>query len=111
MEVVARPDHDAVYLVTRLYVDWHLSSLAPSFTDQTEVIKGALQAAGFVTRSGHPIPDDWVTDIYRTVRWKLGCLHLLAPDVRYLDSGLLTDGGAKFLLEVRQVEREFSDAK
>ena len=108
VDVVARPEHDAVHLVTRLYVEWHLNGLAPSFTDRTEVIKGALQAAGFVTRSGHPIPDDWVTDISRTVRWKLGCLHLTAPDVRYLDSGLLTDGGAKFLLEVRDVERELS---
>ncbi len=111
VDVVARPEHDAVRLLTRLYAEWHLSGIAPPWNRRTEAIKGALESAGFVTRSGHPIPDDWVTDIDRTAMWKLGCLHLMKPKVRYFDQALLTDGGAKFLLEVREAEREFSGSR
>jgi hypothetical protein len=109
VEAVALPKHDAVRLVTRLYTEWHLGGIAPpSFTDRTEVIRDAMEAAGFVTRSGHCIPDDWVNDINRVVMWNLKCLHLMAPKERYRDRALLTDGGVKFLLEVREAERVFS---
>ena len=111
LDAVGRPEHEAVRLVTRLYAEWHVSGIAPPWNRRTEAIKGALESAGFVTRSGHPIPDDWVTDINRTVIWKLGCLHLMEPKKGYFDQVMLTDGGAKFLLEVRDVEREFSGAK
>ncbi|MEW9872556.1 hypothetical protein [Arthrobacter sp. HS15c] len=111
VDTVARPDHDAVRLVTRLYAEWRLSGIEPPWNRQTEVIRDAMVSAGFATRSAHPIPDDWVADINRTVRWKLGCLHLMEPKKGYFDQAQLTDGGAKFLLEVRDVEREISGAK
>jgi hypothetical protein len=111
VEAVARPEHDAVRLVTRLLAEWHLSGMAPPWNRWTEAIRDALVSAGFVTRSGHPIPDDWVTDIYRTVTWKLGCLQLMEPKEGYFDRAVLTDGGAKFLLEVLEVERVFSGSR
>ena len=111
VEAVARPEHDAVRLVTRLYTEWHLTGIAPPSTRRTEVIRDVMEAAGFVTRSGHPIPDDWVNDINRVVMWNLKCLHLMAPKERYRDRALLTDGGVKFLLEVREAERVFSGSR
>lgn len=111
VESIARSEHDAVRLVTRLYTEWHLSGIAPPSTHRFEVIRDAVEAAGFVTRSGQRIPDDWVTDINRVVMWNLKCLHLMAPKVRYRDRALLTDGGVKFLLEVREVDAVFSRSR
>ena len=112
VQAVALPKHDAVRLVTRLYAEWHLRGIAPpSYTDRTDVIRDAMETMGFVTRSGHRIPDEWVNDIHQVVRWNLKCLRLMEPKAGYFDPDLLTDGGAKFLLEVREVERTSSDAK
>ncbi|WP_426989946.1 plasmid pRiA4b ORF-3 family protein [Pseudarthrobacter sp. Y6] len=58
-----------------------------------------------VARSGHPIPDEWVSDINRVVHRNFKCLHLMAPKVGHLGRALLTDGGVKFLLAVQAVGR------
>ncbi|WP_248762071.1 plasmid pRiA4b ORF-3 family protein [Pseudarthrobacter sp. SSS035] len=105
VDAVGRQEHDAVRLVTRVHTDWHLSGIAPTWNREREAIRGAMLAAGFVTRSGHPIPDEWVSDINRVVRWNFECLHLTAPKVAPLDRALLTDGGVKFLLAAQAVGR------
>ncbi|HAG58823.1 MAG TPA: hypothetical protein DCL83_05660 [Arthrobacter bacterium] len=105
VDAVGRQEHDAVRLVTRLYTDWHLGGIAPASGRRVEAIRGAMLAAGFVTRSGHPIPDEWVTDINRVVHRNFKCLHLMAPKVGHIGRALLTDGGVKFLLAVRAVGR------
>ncbi|WP_457966154.1 plasmid pRiA4b ORF-3 family protein [Arthrobacter sp. D1-29] len=111
VDAVALPEHDAVRLVTRLYTEWHLSGVAPPKTRRTEVIHAAMESVGFVTRSGHRIPEDWVSDINRVVMWNFKCLHLMAPKERYGDRSLLTDGGVKFLLNVREVDGLFSGGR
>ncbi|MFC7847194.1 plasmid pRiA4b ORF-3 family protein [Arthrobacter sp. NPDC057388] len=103
IDKIGRPEHDAVYLVTRLYAFWHLSGIAPPWNRKVEAIRAALEAAGFVTRSGHPIPDSWASDINQTVRRALDCLHLMEPEGSFRRRGLLTDGGVKFFLQVSQV--------
>ena len=65
----------------------------------------ALEDAGFVTRSGEPIPEERAREINQVVREALGCLHLLEPQGIGSRRTLLTDGGVKFFLEVREVER------
>lgn len=106
VEEIARPKHDAVKLTTRLYAEWHLSGIAPPFNRRVEVIRDALVATGFVTRSGHPIPEQWAAEINQTVRASLGCLNLMtrAGSLQERARGkraLLSDGGQKFLLEVQ----------
>ena len=105
LDAIARPKHDAVYLVTRLYSHWHLSGIAPPWNRKVEVARAALEDAGFVTRSGDPIPEEWAREINQVVRGALGCLHLLEPQGIGSRRTLLTDGGVKFFLEVREVER------
>jgi hypothetical protein len=68
INAIARPEHDAVHLVTRLYGHWHLSGIAPPWNRKLEVILAAFEASAFVTRSGHPIPEAWVSDINQKVR-------------------------------------------
>jgi hypothetical protein len=41
----------------------------------------------------------------------LKCLHLMEPTQHPWDRAMLSDGGAKFLLEVREVERLFSGSR
>lgn len=106
VEEIARPKHDAVKLTTRLYAEWHLSGIAPPFNWRVEVIRDALVATGFVTRSGHPIPEQWAAEINQTVRASLGCLNLMTPAGSLQERArgkraLLSDGGQKFLLEVQ----------
>ena len=106
VDEIARPKHDAVKLTTRLYAEWHLSGIAPPFNRRVAVIRDALVATGFVTRSGHPIPEQWAAEINQTVRATLGCLNLKTPkprlgERRLGDRALLTDGGQKFMLEVQ----------
>lgn len=106
VEEIARPKHDAVKLTTRLYTEWHLSGIAPPFNRRVEVIRDALVATGFVTRSGHPIPEQWAAEINQTVQATLGCLNLMTPAGSLQERArgkraLLSDGGQKFLLEVQ----------
>lgn len=106
VEEIARPKHDAVKLTTRLYAEWHLSGIAPPFNRRVEVIRDALVATGFVTRSGHPIPEQWAAEINQTVRASLGCLNLMTPAGSLQERArgkraLLSDGGQKFLLKVQ----------
>ncbi|MFC9336178.1 plasmid pRiA4b ORF-3 family protein [Arthrobacter sp. NPDC057009] len=103
IDKIGRPEHDAVYLVTRLYAFWHLTGIAPPWNRKVEAIRAALEAAGFVTRSGHAIPEAWASDINQTVRRALGCLQLMEPRETGWRQRLLTDGGVKFFLEVSQV--------
>ena len=103
IDKIGRPEHDAVYLVTRLYAFWHLTGIAPPWNRKVEAIRAALEAAGFVTRSGHAIPEAWASDINQTVRRALGCLHLMEARETRWRQRLLTDGGVKFFLEVSQV--------
>ena len=105
---IGRPKHDAVKLATRLYIEWHLSGIAPPSNRRVEVIRNALVATGFVTRSGHPIPESWAAEINQTVRTTLRCLNLLTPgrprgQRAFGERKLLTDGGLKFLLEVERI--------
>jgi hypothetical protein len=111
VDAVARQEHDALRLVTRLYADWHLGGVAPPSPARVDVIRGELVAQGFVTRSGHPIPEAWASDINQTVLRNLKCLHLMEPTQHPWDWAMLSDGGAKFLLEVREVERMFSGSR
>lgn len=106
IDKIARPEHDAVYLVTRLYTFWHLSGIAPPWNRKDEVIRAALETTGFVTRSGHAIPEAWASDINQTVRRALGCFDLVEPRGQLWRDGQLTDGGVKFFLEVSQVLSE-----
>jgi len=105
VDAIARPKHDAVYLVTRLYSHWHLSGIAPPWNRKVEVARAALEEGGFVTRSGEPILEEWAREINQVVRGALGCLHLLEPQDIGRRRTLLTDGGVKFFLEVQEVER------
>ena len=105
VDAIARPRHDAVRLVIRLYTHWYLSGIAPPWNQETEVIRLALEESGFVTRQGHSIPEDWIIDIYRTVLFSFMCLRLTGAKEHYAHRPLLTDGGVKFFLAVREVER------
>lgn len=105
VQAIALPQHDAVRLITRLYTQWHLSGIAPPSIRRVELIRYALESSGFVTRSGHPIPEAWASDINQAVRWNLKALNLMEPKARYGDRAVLNDGGVKFLLEVREAER------
>lgn len=101
VETIALPEHPAVYLTTRLYLDWLISGIAPPLTERVDVIRSELEAAGMVTRSGHPIPAEWAVDINRTVRWNFKCLQLMGSKKNYFDRALVTDGGLKFALQAR----------
>ncbi len=105
VDAVGRQEHDAVRLVTGLYAEWHLNAIAPPSGQRPDVIMYELEAAGFATRSGHPIPREWVNDINYKVRWTFKCLDLLAPKEERWRRSLLTDGGVKFLLAVRDFVR------
>ena len=100
VDEIAHPQHPGVYVVTLLQAHWHLTAIHPPYSFQTEIVREDLQRAGLVTRSGHPIPEEWAADINRTVRWNLECLHLTEPEQDYAERPLLTDGGVKFLLDV-----------
>jgi hypothetical protein len=103
VDTVGQQDHDAVRLVTGLYTEWHLNGVAPPSGLRPDVIVHALQATGFVTRSGHQIPREWASDINQKVRRTFKCLGLLEPKADRWRRSLLTDGGVKFLLAVRAV--------
>lgn len=105
VDTIANPGHDAVRLVTHLYTNWYLTCIAPPWNLERDVIRLAMEETGFVTRSGHPIPEEWITDIYRTVSWTLMCLCLKTPKATFADRALLTDGGVKFFLAVQDAER------
>ncbi|WP_346960330.1 hypothetical protein [uncultured Arthrobacter sp.] len=102
VQTLGAPQHDAVKLVSRLAAHWRVQEFEPSYLLRDEVIISALEATGFVTRSGDAIPTAWVRDIDRTVRQSLGCLQLTLPGQRFrlLDQEL-SDGGLKFLLQVQ----------
>jgi hypothetical protein len=104
VDIIASPGHDAVRLVTGLYANWYLTCIAPPWNQERDVIRLALEETGFVTRSGDPIPDEWITDIYRTVSWNLMCLRVMTPTATFADRPLLTDGGVKFFLAVQGAE-------
>lgn len=102
VQAIGAPQHDAVKLMTRLAAHWAVQGLEPSYAVRDEVIISALEASGFVTRSGDPIPAAWVRDIDRTVRQSLGSLQLMLPGERFrLLERELSDGGLKFLLQVQ----------
>ena len=102
LDTFGAPSHQAVKLVTRLQAHWSVQGVAPSYMLRDEVITSALEASGFVTRSGHPIPADWVRDIDRTVRRNFECLQLTLPGPGWpLSEKELSDAGLKFLLQVQ----------
>ncbi|WP_175558679.1 plasmid pRiA4b ORF-3 family protein [Arthrobacter sp. ok362] len=102
VETIGAPQNDALKLMTRLAAHWLVQGFAPSYTLRDKVILSALEAAGFTTRSGDPIPESWAWDIDRTVRESLDCLQLTVPAPRFrLTEKDLTDGGLKFLLQVQ----------
>jgi hypothetical protein len=102
VKTIGAPQNDAVKLMTRLAAHWLVQGFAPSYTLRAEVILTALEASGFETRSGDPIPESWARDIDRTVRENLDCLQLTIPAARFLlREKELTDGGLKFLLQVQ----------
>ncbi|NUU32698.1 hypothetical protein [Arthrobacter sp. C9C5] len=102
VQTIGAPQHDAVKLMTRLAAHWLVQGSEPSYVLRDEVIIRALEASGFVTRSGDPIPAEWVRDIDRTVRQSLGCLQLTVPGERFrLLEREPSDGGLKFLLQVQ----------
>jgi hypothetical protein len=103
VEIVAIPDHPAVYLTTLLYADWLISGIAPPHISRADVIRGELTAAGMGTRSGDPIPKEWAIDIDRTAGSRLRCLELEGPRKNYFDHALVTDAGLKFVLQVRDL--------
>jgi Plasmid pRiA4b ORF-3-like protein len=105
VDAIANPKHEAVRLTMRLYTNWYLSGIAPPRIQETAIIRLALEDAGFVARSGHRIPEDWVTDIYRSVLWSLMCLHLFHGGDHLFDRRVLADGGVKFFMAVREAER------
>jgi len=102
VRTIGAPENDALKLMTRLAAHWLVQGVAPSYTLRGEVILTALEASGFVNRSGDPIPEQWAWDIERTVRQSLDCLQLTVPAPRFLlREKELTDGGLKFLLQVQ----------
>jgi hypothetical protein len=102
VETIGAPNKDALKLMTRLAAYWLIQGFALSYTQRSEAILTALEATGFETRSGDPIPESWARDIDRTVRESLDCLQLTAPAPRFRRSEQdLTDGGLKFLLQVQ----------
>ncbi|MEQ4519579.1 plasmid pRiA4b ORF-3 family protein [Pseudarthrobacter sp. B907] len=102
VQAIGASQHDAVKLMTRLAAHWSVQGFEPSYAVRDEVIIRALEASGFVTRSGDPIPAEWVQDIDRTVRQSLGSLQLTLPGDRlWLRERELSDGGLKFLLQVQ----------
>lgn len=102
VQTLGAPQHDAVKLMTRLAAHWLVQGSEPSYVLRDEVIIRALEASGFVTRSGDPIPAAWVRDIDRKVRQSLGSLQLTVPGGRFrLLERELSDGGLKFLLQVQ----------
>lgn len=102
VQTIGAPENDALKLMTRLAAYWLIQGVAPSYTLRGEVILTALEASGFVNRSGDPIPEQWAWDIDRTVRHFLDCLQLTVPAPRFLlREKDLTDGGLKFLLQVQ----------
>ena len=102
VSTIGAPQNDALKLMTRLAAHWLVRGPVPSFTLRGELILTALEATGFATRSGDPIPESWAWDIDRTVRESLDCLQLTVPGPRFaLAEKELTDGGLKFLLQVQ----------
>jgi len=102
VQTIGAPEKDALKLMTRLAAHWLVQGFAPSYTLRTEVVLNALEATGFETRSGDPIPESWARDIDRTVRESLDCLQLTVPAPRFFRVEKdLTDGGLKFLLQVQ----------
>ena len=102
VRTIGAPENDALKLMTRLAAHWLVQGFAPSYVLRGEVIVSALEASGFVNRSGDPIPEQWARDIDRTVRQSLDCLQLTIPAPPFLlGEKELTDGGLKFLLEVQ----------
>lgn len=106
LELIGRPDHDAVRMATHLYVHWYLSPAGPPQLRTAEVLQDALVAAGFVTRSGDPIPRSWAVDIDQTAMWNLAAVNLAAAGQEARlpwalpEQSRLSDGGVKFLLEI-----------
>jgi hypothetical protein len=102
VDLIGAPQHEAVKLMTRLAAHWLVQGQTPSYSLRDQVITSALEAAGFVNRSGDPIPQEWVWDIDRTVRAALDCLQLTDAGPRFqLAKAEPTDGGLKFLLQVQ----------
>lgn len=103
VDTIALPEHPGLYLVTGLSVQWLLSGIAPPRSIRAELIRDELAAAGLVTRSGDPIPEEWAADMYQTVHRSLDCLDILLNHDLFDERRLLTDGGVKFLLQVLDV--------
>ena len=59
--------------MTRLAAHWRVQGSEPSYILRDEVIISALEATGFVTRSGDAIPAEWVWDIDRTEIGRASC--------------------------------------
>jgi hypothetical protein len=102
VDVMGDPKHDAVKLMTRLSAHWLVQGSAPSYSLRHEVVIAALEASGFVNRSGEPIPEEWVWDLDRKVRESMDCLQLTDAGPRFrLRKEEPTDGGLKFLLQLQ----------
>jgi Plasmid pRiA4b ORF-3-like protein len=102
VDTIGAPQHDAVKLMTRLAARWLVQGSAPSYSLRPAVIISALEASGFVNRSGDPIPPEWVRDIDRKVRQSLDCLQLTDAGPRFRQAKAQpTDGGLKFLRDVQ----------
>lgn len=102
VQTIGAPQNDALKLMTRLAAHWLVQGFAPSYMLRHKVILNALEASGFVNRSGDPIPESWARDIDRTVRRSLDCLQLTVPGPRWvLGEKELSDAGLKFLLQVQ----------
>ena len=102
VDIIASPQHDAVKLMTRLSAHWLVQGFAPSYSLRDEVTIAALEASGFVNRSGAPIPEEWVWDLDRKVRESMDCLQLTDAGPRFRTrKAEPTDGGLKFLLEIQ----------
>lgn len=104
VDAIANPKHDAVRLAMRLYTHWYLSGIAPPRLLERDVISLALEDAGFVTPTGHGIPEEWVTDIYRRVLWSLMCLRVFDRGDHLFHRQMLTDGGVKFFMAVSDAD-------
>jgi hypothetical protein len=97
-------------------VRWMLENAAPDGLELTKHLidwkllrkfKGRLVLTPRQTLpgTGHPIRDEWVSNINQVVRRNLKCLHLMEPKADHRGRALLTDGGVKFLLAVRAMRR------